>query len=111
MANIYSWEISQFNAKIQEGDNQNVIYEIMFVFKASDGEENPTTASQVGVQHIEYNPEKPFIPYEDLTKDIVVGWLESTVNIEQLKQDVDELLYQKKNPVDEILYPNWNDPV
>jgi hypothetical protein len=111
MANTYTWEISQFNAKIQDGDNQNVIYEIIFVYIVSDGEENPTTARQVGVQHVEYNPENPFIPYEDLTKNIVIGWLEATVDIEQLKQDVDELLYQKKNPVDEILYPNWNDPV
>ena len=82
-----------------------------FVKIVSDGEENPTTARQVGVQHVEYNPENPFIPYEDLTKDIVVGWLEATVDIPMLKNDVDELLYQEKNPVDEILYPNWNDPV
>ena len=111
MANIYSWEISQFKAKIQEDDKQNVIYQIYYVFITSDGEENPTIVRQMGLQTIEYNPEDNFIPYEDLTKEDVVGWLEQTANVEHLKEKGDELLYNKKNPIIETLYPNWNDPV
>ena len=111
MANIYSWHISQFNAKIEEDGHQNVIYEIIFSYRLSNGEENPIQVQVDDMCRIEYNPEGDFIPYEDLTKEIVVGWIESIVDVAALKEVVDNLMEQQLNPTDETLTPNWNDPV
>lgn len=108
MANTYNWKISCLDAKIKEGDLNNVIYNIHWRYVASDNLEEPTTASQIGTFYVEYKEGDTFIPYEDLTKEDVVGWLESGLDVEGMKQELDNKIELQKNPVDENLYPDWD---
>ena len=107
MANTYSWKINQLDAKIQEGELSNVIYVIHYNYIAVD----PTgeyTASSVSTLAVEYNPESTFIPYEDLTKEDVVGWLEAGIDVSILQEALDNQINLQINPVNEYLHPDWD---
>ena len=111
MANTYNWKINQMTAKIQEGELQNVIWLINYSFVAKDETSTPVIFASInGSVRVQYNEGDPFIPYADLTKEDVVGWLEASedLNIEGMKENLDNQINDKKNPVDENLYPMWD---
>jgi hypothetical protein len=109
MANTYKWKILQLDAKIKLNDLDNVIYNIHWRYVGEDNsdEQNPITIDIIGVFGVEYDPEN-FIPYEDLTKEDVVGWLEAGLDVEGMKTNLDEQIELQKNPVDEHLQPEWD---
>jgi hypothetical protein len=106
MANTYNWKINALDAKIQDGDNSDVIYTVHWSYIASD-ESGEYTASSIGTMGVEYDPDN-FIPYADLTKDDVVAWLEAGLDVEAMKSSLDNQIELQINPVDETLRPNWD---
>ncbi len=108
MANTYTWKINQLDAKIHEDDLNNVIYNIHWSLIAQNDADEPIVVSNIGTLNVTYNPDNPFIEYDNLTKEDVVGWLESGLNVESLKQNLDNQIELIKNPVDEYLHPDWD---
>ena len=108
MANTYNWQISQLDAKIHENNLDNVIYNIHWNLIASDNSVPPYQQSSIGVCGVKYVEGDPFIPYADLTKENVVSWLESSLDDESIKQNLDNKIELQKNPVDEYLNPDWD---
>lgn len=110
MENTYTWRINKMTAKIQEGELKNVIFNINWTYLAKYSEDESIVASLNGSTNVKYNEGDPFIPYEDLTKQDVVGWLEASedINIEGMKENLDKQIDDKKNPVDEYFYPMWD---
>ena len=108
MANTYSWRINALDAKIHENDLDNVIYTIHWSFIGQDDSDEPVSASSIGTLGVQYNPENPFISYDDLTKEDVVGWLEEGLDVDSMKENLDKQIELKKNPVDETLRPDWD---
>ena len=49
-----------------------------------------------------------FIPYADLTKEDVVGWLEAGLDVDSMKKNIDKQIELKIHPVNETLRPDWN---
>ena len=64
-------------------------------------------ASSIGTLGVTYDPDN-FIPYADLTKDDVVAWLEAGLDVEAMKESLDNQIELQINPVDETLRPDWN---
>ena len=108
MANTYSWRINALDAKIHENDLDNVIYTVHYTFIGQDDSEEPVMASSIGTLGVQYNPENPFIPYADLTKEDVVGWLEAGLDVDSMKENLDKQIELKIHPVNETLRPDWN---
>ena len=108
MANTYSWRINALDAKIHENDLDNVIYTVHWSFIGQDDSEEPVSASSIGTLGVQYNPENPFISYDDLTKEDVVGWLEEGLDVDSMKENLDKQIELEKNPVDETLRPDWD---
>ena len=106
MANTYNWKINALDAKIHKGDNDNVIYTVHWDYMATD-ETGEYSASSIGTMGVEYDPDN-FIPYADLTKEDVVGWLEAGLDVDSMKSSLDNQIELKINPVDETLRPNWD---
>ena len=106
MANTYNWRINALDAKIHEGDNDNVIYTVHWSFIATD-ETGEYSASSIGTMGVEYDPDN-FIPYADLVKSDVVGWLEAGLDVDSMKSNLDNQIELKINPVDETLRPDWD---
>jgi hypothetical protein len=110
MANTYNWKILQLDAKIHENDLDNVIYTVHWRFCAEDNsdEANPIVRDIIGTLGVTYNPDEPFIEYDNLTKEDVVGWLEAGLDVENMKSNLDQQIELQKNPVDEYLRPDWD---
>ena len=106
MANTYNWKIVALDAKIQEGDNSNVIYTVHWRYTATD-ESGDHTASSIGTLGVTYDPDN-FIPYADLEKDDVVVWLEAGLDVEAMQENLDNQIELQINPVDEVLRPDWD---
>ena len=106
MANTYNWRINALDAKIHEGDNDNVIYTVHWGYIATD-ETGDYSASSIGTMGVEYDPDN-FIPYADLVKSDVVGWLEAGLDVDSMKSSLDNQIELKINPVDETLRPDWD---
>ena len=85
MAISYSWHITQLDAKIQQDNKSNVVHTVHYIYK---GEE--------------------FIEYDNLTKENVVSWIESIVDVEKLQDAIIAEIEQKENPTDTYLQPNWD---
>ena len=108
MANTYNWRINALDAKIHENDLDNVIYTVHWSFIGQDDSEEPVSASSIGTLSVQYTEENPFISYDDLTKEDVVGWLEDGLDVDSMKENLDKQIELKKNPVDETLRPDWD---
>ena len=108
MKNTYNWKINALDAKIHENDLDNVIYTVHYTFIGQDDSEEPVMASSIGTLGVQYNPENPFIPYADLTKEDVVGWLEAGLDVDSMKENLDKQIELKIHPVNETLRPDWN---
>jgi hypothetical protein len=55
-------------------------------------------ASVYGAQSFSKDDVTNFIPYEDLTYDIVCGWLDLTINVEALDLNLDAQIENQVNP-------------
>ena len=103
MANTYSWNINALDAKVSVGDDENVVYTVHWslIATSEDGEHN---VSNIGTHGVEYDADN-FTAYEDLTKEIVIGWLESELDVESIKAGLDAQIEKLITP-EEITYSN-----
>ena len=96
MANTYNWKINALDAKVSVGDNENVVYTVHWgLIATSENEEH--TVSNIGTHGVEYDADN-FVPYEDLTEEIVIGWLEEGLDVDSMKEGLDSILAEKITP-------------
>lgn len=60
--------------------------------------EKEYTASVYGSQSFSKDNVTDFIPYEDLTYDIVCGWLDASMDVEALDLNLDSQIENQVNP-------------
>lgn len=100
--NTYTWEIQAFKVKRNEGELVNVVYQIQFLYGATDGEFK-TFVSDVAT--IGSPDEENYTEYENLTQDQVIGWLENSVDVDALKSFVDSKLLKVRANNSKTLRP------
>lgn len=66
-----NWKIEKIDCISQLGDLSNVVYTIHWRVYVSEGD---NVASVYGSNEIEISSESTFIPYEQLTEEVVLGW-------------------------------------
>jgi hypothetical protein len=80
----YNWDIkSKPTASINGYDN--VVLAIIWVLEAQN--ENKNKSSIAGTTFF-LPPTDTFIPYEDLTDEIVIGWIENKDDITSIKAEL-----------------------
>ena len=66
------------------------------------------TASSIGTLSVDFSDDAEFIPYESLTKEDVVGWLEAGLdNLDSMKENLSRQIELQKNPVEVYHTPDW----
>lgn len=101
MANTYNWKINALDAKVSVDDVQNVVYTVHWSLIATS-ENGEHTVSNIGTHGVEYDADN-FVPYENLTEAIVIGWLEAGLNVESIKAGLDAQIEKLITP-EEITY-------
>ena len=95
-----NWTISSVKAKVEQDGLQNVIHTIHWRLGKQDGEHY---ADVYGSKSLEAPSEDNFIPSEDVTLEMVKGWLEAsfeTEELESLEANLDAQLNSKINPTE-----------
>jgi hypothetical protein len=108
----YTWNIAALEVYATQSGQLDVVYNIHWRY-------NATTSSYFsevyGVQQVSpYNPDSgSFIPYNELTENIVIGWLTDAMGQERVNQLTASLDYEIESrirPTSLILPAPWNIP-
>ena len=104
MANTYNWQIHALDTRPSQDDLSNVVYNIHWTLIATsdqlDDDGNAYTAESIGTQSIETGDVTNFTAFEDLTQEIVEGWVEdSELDVDGIKASLDAQIEKAINPV------------
>ena len=107
MAIDYKWVIPSMEAYTEKDGESNVIFKVQWVYV---GDEDIYQAVETGMQDYTYTAGDPFVPYADTEafEDVVIGWLEDSLDVPQMQADIDAQIQLEKNPVVEELYFTWD---
>ena len=110
---MYTWNISSLEIVKNKENLTNVVKIIHWNYEVTD--ENENSAKIYGSNPLDTPDQTAFIPYENLTFDIVVDWLEQILNIEvlqqQLQQELQNNINRQQNPPIVILPLPWETAV
>jgi len=97
----YTWTISALDCAVDEEGLQNVVKKIHWRYRGTDDE--GFTAEDYGVHPVPSpNPEE-FQAYETLTQEVVEGWLESAIDVEEKQTIIEQKIDKIKNPTNVTL--------
>lgn len=98
MSNTYTWAVNSLNCLPSEDGQTNIV---SMVHWAVNGTNGTYTASIYGTQPLSYISGTPFISYDELTQDIVIGWTKDAMGVEQvasIEQNLDNQIANLANP-------------
>lgn len=99
----FKWQINALDARVKEDNRDNVIYNIHWGYYA---DKSDISVSIIGTHSIAYDKDN-FIEYDDLEKQDVIGWLESSLDVDSMKEDLSNQISNLENPKDVVLRPDW----
>lgn len=85
----YEWNIAQMDRKTSDGFVTTVHYTVTAV----DGEFTASTYGTVG-----YTEEGSFTPFNQLTKETVVGWVQESLGKDTVESSLADQINAQKNP-------------
>lgn len=106
MANTFTYDIIQYNVHNQLDDNENVIYEILFSIHGVN-DDDPTKEEKIHHTISLEAPDGDFIPVDDLTKEIVLSWIQADASDEIIKTEINDRIEAKVNPTTSKINPNF----
>ena len=80
MSNTYTWTVTNLTGYPVFDGQTDVVTTAYCTVVADDGQGH--TASIQVIQPTPLDTERPFVPYADLTNDIVVGWVQDELGVE-----------------------------
>ena len=97
MAISYNWSIVQMDRLTSDGFVVTVHYNV----SAVDGDYSASTYGTCG-----YTQEsESFVPYADLTQEVVVGWVQTSLGKDTVEASLQTQIDAQKNPVQESGLP------
>lgn len=99
----YTFTINALDVFKEKDGLQDVVYTIHWALTAEN--ENGTTASAIGTKTMSDPNSDSFTPYNQLTEEMVVGWLKAEkVDSDFIKEGLDKQISEKETPVKETRY-------
>ena len=93
------WYINAMDCKPQDGDLTDFVVVVHWTRNAKETiNEVEYFASIYGTQSFSAADVTDFIPYEELTYEIVCGWLDSTIDVAALDLNLDQQIENQVNP-------------
>ncbi len=81
MAITYDWNCKTVDVHPQEEGQTDVVYNVHWIVTGADGD---YSATNIGTQIVPLSEGGTFIPFEDLTNEIVVEWTKEAMGEEQV---------------------------
>ena len=92
----YKQTISALDCAVNEEGLENVVKTIHWRCRRTDSD--GFTTEVYGAQPVPSPNPQEFKPYENLTQEIVEGWLESTIDLSEKQTTITEKIDKIKNP-------------
>lgn len=77
MDTTFTWNIANLERETSDG----YVYTAHWTLSATDGEYSAGAYGSLGLER----PEEELIPYKELTKEIVIGWIKEKLGEEQVE--------------------------
>ena len=77
----YDWNCKTVDVVLQEEGLTDVVYNVHWIVT---GTSDTYSSTSIGTQTVTLDESTPFIPFVDLTNDIVVGWTKDAMGEEQV---------------------------
>jgi hypothetical protein len=87
----YNWQIVQMDRLTSDGFVVTVHYNV-------SATENDYTASTYGTVGFTEQPDEQYIPYADLTQEMVTGWVQDALNKDTVEESLATQIEALKNP-------------
>ena len=94
----YDWNCKTVDVHPQAEGEANVVYNVHWIVT---GTKEDYSATSVGTQVVPLDSETDFIPFDELTNEIVVGWAKDAMGEEQVQAIEDGIASQ----IDELENP------
>jgi len=111
MANTYNWKINKLDVTKSEKGLSNVVSKIHYKYTAIsdqvDSNGNNYEKSIISVCSIDDPVENEYINFENLTEADIVYWLEKSLDISSIKQNLDNQILELINPTRELKNVPW----
>ena len=108
---VTNWVISAMECKVHEEDMTDVVIIVHWRYQAREThEEKEYFAETYGATSVGQPDPENFTPFDQLTKEQVVGWLEESLDVEQMNASLQENINLQINPVVVTLPPAWDTP-
>jgi hypothetical protein len=90
MATTTTWNIAQLERHTADG----IVFTAHYTVDANDGTYSAGAYGSIGLDA----PEDNIIPYADLTPEIVIGWVQDKLNVEEIETALQAQLDQQRTP-------------
>jgi len=88
MTVTYEWNCKTVDVHPTKGSETDVVYNVHWIVTGVSDELDPDgnayQSSSIGTQTVPLDPESEFIPFDELTNEIVVGWTKEAMGEEQV---------------------------
>jgi hypothetical protein len=106
MAIGYTWDVSTVDTYPTLDSNADVVYNVHWRLTAEDdanqdADGNNWTATSYGTHSVNADDIENFVPFADLTNDVVSGWVINAMGEEEvtnLEASLDSQIESQKNP-------------
>jgi len=95
----YDWNCKTVDVHPQEKGQTDVVYNVHWIVTGVDGD---YSATSIGTKIVSLSEGGAFIPFEDLTNEVVVGWTKKAMGEDQVNQieaGIASQIEDQKNPV------------
>ena len=86
----YDWNCKTVDVHPQEEGETNVVYNVHWIVTGTsdklDSNLVPYSVTNIGTQVVPLDQDGTFIPFEDLTNEIVVGWTKQAMGDERVAE-------------------------
>lgn len=110
MAIAYNWQVVQMNEYPEFDGEQDVVFQVHWTLTGTEGE---YTGSVYGSTGVTLDAESHFTPYNELTLEQVIGWVQDALGAEQvaaLEANVAQQIADQINPPVVSLPLPWATP-
>ena len=106
-----NWVISAMDCKVQEGDMSDVVTTVHWRFQGNETNADKNYfAENYGATTVGTPDPQSFTPFDQLTQEQVVAWLEQKLDVLKMTSVLQENINLQINPVDVTLTPPWVTP-
>ena len=83
MANTYTWTVTRMDCYPTQDTYTDVVFAVYWQVAGTDG---ANTCAVSGNTQVTLDPAEPYIPYNQLTQDEVIGWVQAALGPDGITQ-------------------------